>query len=192
VPTAAERAGDFSDYRTASGALIPLYDPLTTQPNPNGTGFIRTPFPNNQVPAGRINPTARQLIDMLPLPNLADRTGNYAVTKDATVLRHQFDVRVDQGFSTNSKLYVRYSLTDREDETPGPYDPPLIGSTFFQQAIKVQKAHNLRSARPRCSAPAASTNCASAATGSATTCIRSSPTSSQPTSGLAASPTSQG
>ncbi len=143
VPTAAERAGDFSDYRTASGALIPLYDPLTTQPNPNGTGFIRTPFPNNQVPAGRINPTARQLIDMLPLPNLADRTGNYAVTKDDTVLRHQFHVRVDQGFSTNSKLYVRYSLTDREDETPGPYDPPLIGSTFFQQAIKVQKAHNL-------------------------------------------------
>ncbi len=143
VPTAAERAGDFSDFRNAQGGISVLYDPATTRPNPNGTGFIRTPFPGNRIPVERMNRTARELIEMLPLPNLGDRVGNYAVTKDATRLRHQMDTRADHAFSTSSKLYVRYSLTDRGDQVPGPYDPPLIGSTTFQQATKNQRAHNL-------------------------------------------------
>lgn len=143
VPTAAERAGDFSDFRNAQGNVGIIYDPATTRPNPNGSGFVRDPFPGNRIPAARFSPVARALIDMLPMPNLADRVGNYAVTKDATRLRHQMDTRVDHSFSTGSKLYVRYSLTDRGDAVPGPYDPPLIGSTFFQQANKSQRAHNL-------------------------------------------------
>ena len=32
VPTARTRIGDFSDFRDASGNLIPIYDPLTTRP----------------------------------------------------------------------------------------------------------------------------------------------------------------
>ena len=40
-PTPLEREGDFSQ----SG--ITIYDPLTTKSNPNGTGFIRDPFPGN-------------------------------------------------------------------------------------------------------------------------------------------------
>jgi hypothetical protein len=143
VPTAAERAGDFSDFLNAQGIPSVLYDPATTRPNPNGTGFVRTPFPGNRIPAERMNRTARELVGMLPLPNLGDRVGNYAVTKDATRLRHQMDTRVDHAFSTSSKLYVRYSLTDRGDRVPGPYDPPLIGTTTFQQATKDQRAHNL-------------------------------------------------
>src|SRR5258707_3009535 len=31
VPTAKTRTGDFSDYRTPAGVLIPIYDPLTTR-----------------------------------------------------------------------------------------------------------------------------------------------------------------
>jgi len=143
VPTALERTGDFSDFRNAQGNVGIIYDPSTTRPNPNGSGFVRVPFPGNRIPVGRIDPTALALVEMLPLPNQADRVGNYAVTKDATRLRHQMDTRADHSFSTSSKLYVRYSLTERGDEVPGPYDPPLIGSTFFQQAIKEQRAHNL-------------------------------------------------
>ena len=143
VPTAAERGGDFSGSLNAQGRPAVIYDPATTAPNPNGPGFVRQAFAGNRIPANRIHPTARRLIDMLPLPNLPDRVGNYAVTKDAHRLRHQLDTRVDHSFSTASKLYVRYSLTDRGDFVPGPYDPPLIGSTFFQQARKDQLSHNL-------------------------------------------------
>src|SRR5688572_15918541 len=143
VPTAAERSGDFSAFRNNQGRSVIIYDPATTRPNPNGTGFIRDPFPGNVVPANRIHPLAAKLLAMLPQPNLPDLTGNYAVTRDALRMRHQWDTRVDHGFSTNSKLYVRYSLTNRDDQVPGPYDAPLIGTTQFQQAIKDQFSHNV-------------------------------------------------
>src|SRR5687768_12374731 len=88
VPTAAERAGDFSNFRNNQGRAVVIYDPNTTRPNPNGAGFIRDPFPGNQVPASRIHPLAAKLLAMLPQPNLPDLTGNYAVTRDAFRMRH--------------------------------------------------------------------------------------------------------
>src|SRR5688572_1036688 len=142
VPTAAERAGDFSNFRNNQGRAVVIYDPNTTRPNPNGTGFIRDPFPNNQIPANRIHPLAAKLLAMVPQPNLPDVSNNYAVTRDAIRLRHQMDARVDHSISNNSKLYVRYSLTNRDDRIPGPYDAPLIGTTQFQQAIKDQFSSN--------------------------------------------------
>ena len=51
MPTAAERAGDFS----ASTRV--LFDPQTAQP-----------FENNRIPAGRLDPAARALLAYLPLP----------------------------------------------------------------------------------------------------------------------------
>ncbi len=143
IPTAAQRAGDFSGFRNNQGRAVVIYDPATTRPNPNGTGFIRNPFPNNQIPSDRIHPLSAKLLSMLPEPRLTDLTGNYPVTRDANRMRHQIDTRVDHSFSTNSKLYVRYSTTNRDDKVPGPYDPPLIGTTQFQQAIKDQFSTNV-------------------------------------------------
>jgi hypothetical protein len=54
VPTAAERQGDFSD-------ILP-----TTQLVDPATGI---PFPNNQLPAGSLNPVAQYLLQHVPLPN---------------------------------------------------------------------------------------------------------------------------
>ena len=48
-PTAAERAGDFSGLVNGTGAKVTIYDPLT-----------HLPFPNNVIPANRINPVARR------------------------------------------------------------------------------------------------------------------------------------
>ena len=50
VPTAAERAGDFSGLVDAAGRPIIVYDPLTTDPV---TG-ARQPFPGNRIPSNRI------------------------------------------------------------------------------------------------------------------------------------------
>src|SRR5688572_16999124 len=69
VPTEAMRRGDFSDYRDLQGRLITIYDPLTTRPNPNGTGFIRDPFPNNIIPADRLDGVGRNVASIYPLPN---------------------------------------------------------------------------------------------------------------------------
>ena len=60
VPEAAFRNGDFSAAPTR------IYDPSTG--NADGSG--RTQFANNQIPADRINPIARELIEPIPVPNI--------------------------------------------------------------------------------------------------------------------------
>jgi len=56
VPTAAEQAGDFSDALQSNGQPRLIYDPLTTQYNAATGTYTRQPFPNNVIPANRIDP----------------------------------------------------------------------------------------------------------------------------------------
>ncbi|MDQ6677192.1 MAG: carboxypeptidase regulatory-like domain-containing protein, partial [Acidobacteriota bacterium] len=69
VPDPTLLTGDFSKDLNSAGRLITIYDPLTTRPNPNGAGFIRTAFPGNIIPPDRINPVARKLASFFPSPN---------------------------------------------------------------------------------------------------------------------------
>ena len=66
LPTALERAGDFSQTRNAAGQLVTIYDPLTTR-TVNGV-IVRDPFPGNVIPADRLNPVARAMLGPMPLP----------------------------------------------------------------------------------------------------------------------------
>jgi hypothetical protein len=54
VPTPAMRQGDFGS--TA------VFDPLSTVPNPNGSGSVRTAFPGNVIPVSRFDKIGQQLI----------------------------------------------------------------------------------------------------------------------------------
>ena len=65
VPTEAERRGDFSQSYTDQRTPLVIYDPLTTTCNAAGQ-CTRTPFPNNVIPANRINPIALKLLVALP------------------------------------------------------------------------------------------------------------------------------
>ncbi len=58
VPTPEMYRGDFSNWVDQNNKLIPIYDPNTTRQNPSGTGTIRDPFPNNQIPLDRFSTTA--------------------------------------------------------------------------------------------------------------------------------------
>src|SRR5438552_3974905 len=80
VPTAAARRGDFSDYRDRNGNLIVIYDPLTTRPNPSGSGVIRDPFPGNIIPTNRLDPVGRNVASIYPLPNGPGNFDNYTST----------------------------------------------------------------------------------------------------------------
>ncbi len=68
LPTARERMGDFSQSFNSRGEQIVIYDPLTTRPNPDGSGFIRDPFPGNVIPQDRLNPVALAMMANMPLP----------------------------------------------------------------------------------------------------------------------------
>jgi hypothetical protein len=65
VPTALQRQGDFSKTLNGDGSLQVIYDPLTTRANPNGAGFLRSPFPNNVIPANRMDPVGNAVTNKL-------------------------------------------------------------------------------------------------------------------------------
>ena len=121
-PTASQRTGDFSDLLDTSGRLIPIYDPDTTAVNPNGTGFIRAPFPGNRIPSNRLDPVALKVQEnFYPLPNRTptDRftnANNYSRLGSEIRDMKQLTVKVDHRFSSSNYLFGRFSsfqhLTD--------------------------------------------------------------------------------
>jgi hypothetical protein len=133
VPTAQEVAGDFS----MSGVTI--YDPATTQTNPNynpslpvsvqNPQFTRQPFPNNVIPASRMNPAAvAMLTDYTPRPNMmmgemggmtmmgqptvvgsGNDSNNYLDVRNEVHDTDQGTVRVDRQWRASDTAFIRYS-----------------------------------------------------------------------------------
>jgi hypothetical protein len=66
MPTTAERAGDFSQTRTTSGALVAIRDPQT------GANFT-----DNKIPAGRASTQGLALMNLLPMPNATGSGYNF-------------------------------------------------------------------------------------------------------------------
>jgi hypothetical protein len=52
MPTLPQRQGDFSQTRNASGALVQIFDPVTTRSNPSNPAQCDA-FPGNAIPASR-------------------------------------------------------------------------------------------------------------------------------------------
>jgi outer membrane receptor protein involved in Fe transport len=107
VLTDAQRTGNFGSTT--------IRDPQTGQP-----------FPNNQIPEGRIDPAAAQLIrDFVPRANSG---GNrYIVSPDVVDDRDQFGARVDYQTTSNNTFLGRYIRSDTERVEPPTTRP--IGTT---------------------------------------------------------------
>jgi hypothetical protein len=118
VPTAETRRGDFSNYRDLQGRLITIYDPLTTRPNPSGTGFIRDPFPNNVIPANRLDTVGLNVASIYPMPNGPGNFDNYTSTIDRTVRDHSFTGRIDHRAGDRDNFFVRFSYEQYKLDAP--------------------------------------------------------------------------
>jgi hypothetical protein len=106
TPTDLERSGNFS----RSGATI--YDPLNTI---NG---VPQPFPNNTIPANRIDPVARTLLQYMVAPNSdPDAQGNNFFARNNS----RFDtytsgiIRVDHNIGENHRFFARYGHNGRRE-----------------------------------------------------------------------------
>ena len=120
VPTAPIAAGDFSNYRGTNGAVVPIYDPLTTcgqltNPACGSATIVRTPFPGNVIPANRINPVAKKLVDF---PLFAQPTGpgdpftqnnNFARNASTGGDNDQGNFRGDWNISSAQRAFARYT-----------------------------------------------------------------------------------
>ena len=120
--TAAEREGDFSAFKTASASLVTMYDPATT--TPTATGYSRTPFADNIIPASRLNPMAAKVMTFYPLPNIAPsnvftQANNYETNSPAAQSQRQELVKFDYLLSTKDSLSGRYILNDSKTNNGG-------------------------------------------------------------------------
>ena len=117
VPTALERAGNFSSTLVPNGSLIRIFDPFSTRANPAG-GFIRDQFPGNQIPASRFDPVAVNSIKYFPVSNTSSNAvtnqNNYANQGSAGVNLDQMDVRVDHVINGRQRVFGRYSKRNTE------------------------------------------------------------------------------
>lgn len=122
VPTALERAGDFSQTRAGVDRPIIIFDPLTTRPNPAGSGSIRDPFPGNRIPGERFDPVSRNIIRYWPEPNQPGIPGtgqqNFYNSGSAAVDTDNFDVRIDRNLTSRQRLFGRYSYRRSFDGPP--------------------------------------------------------------------------
>ncbi len=89
LPTDLERKGDFSQSFDQDGRLIVVRDPVTGQP-----------FPNNIVPANRINSLGQKMLAFLPAPNLLDRNitrgaFNYRALETLDQPKEQTQLKID-------------------------------------------------------------------------------------------------
>ncbi|HUE02365.1 MAG TPA: TonB-dependent receptor, partial [Bryobacteraceae bacterium] len=105
VPTQAMRGGDFS----ASG--ITVTDPTTG-----------APFPNDTIPANRINSVAGGFLALYPLPNAGDlntpHAANYITNRNESVDSDQFDARIDHYLKSNMSLMGRFTWKNIAQDTP--------------------------------------------------------------------------
>ena len=111
VPDAALRNGDFTNALNANGTLQNIYDPMTGD---LATGTGRQPFPGNTIPGGRINPIARTLVQMYPMPNVEGTgagglTNNYRIEQQAATNRHNLDFKVNWNRTTTHQIWGKYS-----------------------------------------------------------------------------------
>ena len=103
VPTPAMQQGNFGS--TA------IYDPSITAPNPNGTGFVRSQFPGNIIPASRYDKIGQKILSFYPQPNLPGLSNDYTRNVPQLQTNHNMVVRGDLQLSSKDSMFGRGSLT---------------------------------------------------------------------------------
>jgi Carboxypeptidase regulatory-like domain/TonB-dependent Receptor Plug Domain len=100
VPTALERAGDFSQTISSSGTKPIILDPVT------GVAFA-----NNIIPVNRINKSGQALLNFFPLPNapggrtLAGASYNFVAQNSVDVPKHSYVIRFDVKPDNSDSVY---------------------------------------------------------------------------------------
>jgi hypothetical protein len=115
VPTAANRAGDFSALLNVN-AQYQVYDPLSVRVDPARAGhYIRTPFSGNILPSSRINnPMYQFYLKRIPASNAdplvanQEPLNNYRTSGDPDPITNEiFGNRIDYNLSGKHRFFFR-------------------------------------------------------------------------------------
>jgi Carboxypeptidase regulatory-like domain/TonB dependent receptor len=106
-----------------------VFDPSTTR-DP-GSGFVREPFAGNMLPANRLDANAINLLNLFPAPNNSGLFNNYSSNPVINNDTDQFDVRVDDNFSSKDSAFGRLSYVRNPEIIPGPFGGIADGGPFY-------------------------------------------------------------
>ncbi|MFN0106553.1 MAG: carboxypeptidase regulatory-like domain-containing protein [Bryobacteraceae bacterium] len=126
VPSLLQRAGDFSQSTNTAGALIPVYDPATTELI-NGRQ-TRTQFPGNRIPASRLDPIALKLIPFYPLPNRTPDSlagaNNFRANYVNGLTRDNYTAKIDHNFGSKDRVSGRYLYNSDDTDLTSVFPDP--------------------------------------------------------------------
>lgn len=126
---------------------IHVYDPMTTRrcrvgiDTPIGQAcfgtYIRSPFPNNTIPASRMSPIGKAVLGLYPSPNASGLTQNYIAGGNTGNYKYVQPVaRYDHSFNDKDRFYAVFTFqhgTDIENSTGFPGAAALGSGTTERQ-----------------------------------------------------------
>ena len=102
LPTADQRAGDFSAYGTA------IYNPFTGTSNGIGRQQFNDGGVANKIPVSMLSPAALKIESYLPMPNLPGSVNNYSASASPYINRFQYDAKVNYNRTDKHSIWVKY------------------------------------------------------------------------------------
>lgn len=122
VPTARQMSGDFSQTLTSSGALIRIYDPMTTAADSTQkSGYGRLPFAGNLLPESRFDPIMKKVLGYFPEPTLAvspTLRANWSMNFANIVKTSRWFTRADHNFGDRNKMFFRFGYQTSPRKSP--------------------------------------------------------------------------
>ncbi len=116
VPSLLQKVGDFSATKNAAGASVTIFDPTTTVAQ--GTGYVRSVFPGNVIPASRINPVSANIAKYFPDPitrlGTVSGANNFFLSGATVVNSNQIDTKFDENINERNRFFFRFAYKTLE------------------------------------------------------------------------------
>jgi hypothetical protein len=139
VPTALERAGDYSQTYDAGGKLIVIHDPTSN-----------AAFPGNVVPTSRLNPSGLALLKLFPLPNFTNQAiskGQYNYSWNAETDTPALTETLKLDYNLNSNNTLSFNWTHASFDSNGinvPSGSSVGWAQIKQDVLEVGNLYILR------------------------------------------------
>jgi Carboxypeptidase regulatory-like domain/TonB dependent receptor len=141
IPTPEMYSGDFSNWVSASGKQIPIYNPTNQVTNADGS-VTRVQFPGNRVPASLFDSASLQALKVFQssgtlTPNTGAAPGtvgyvnnNYIIANGSSVQPiNKMSIKGDHVFNDKHRISGYYGY-DRESTVPGPDGPATLPGLY--------------------------------------------------------------
>lgn len=121
VPTAAQRAGDFSTVKIVNG-----------NPCVNAIGGGRPGSATQIIPTADLSPAGLAIVKLFPLPNVNNPStcNNWATSANSPIDFRESNIRIDYNITSKNKIFGRYTQDDWSNATP-----ILVGNLWGDDAF---------------------------------------------------------